>query len=247
MRIKCIGCEALARLMYWCAAQSPHTIDVELLRYGLHNTPADLRAQLQARIDATDAAYDAIVLVYGLCGQASAGIRTRQTQLVIPRAHDCITLFLGSRARYQDEFENHPGTYWYAQDYLERRDSTGSSLVTGAGSAAELEKKYAEYVAKYGKENADYLMQVMGEWQKHYDRAAFIDFGVGDTSSAQRQAEENAAQRGWTFERVAGDLVLIRRLLNGDWENDFLIVESGQQIEMSYDNDVMRCASSGET
>ncbi|MBM3127297.1 MAG: DUF1638 domain-containing protein [Chloroflexi bacterium] len=246
MRIKCIGCEALARLMYWCAAQSPHTIDVELLRYGLHNTPADLRAQLQARIDATDAAYDAIVLVYGLCGQASAGLRARQTRIVIPRAHDCITLFLGSRARYQDEFTTHPGTYWYAQDYLERRDRTGSSLAIGAGSAAESEKKYAEYVAKYGKENADYLMQVMGEWQKHYNRAAFVDFEIGNASSAQKQAEENAAQRGWTFERVAGDLVLIRRLLNGDWENDFLIVAPGQQIEMACDDDVMRCARIAE-
>jgi hypothetical protein len=247
MRIKCLGCEALARLTYWCAAQSPHTIDVELLRYGLHNTPADLRARLQERIDATDAAYDAIVLVYGLCGQASAGLRARHTRLVIPRAHDCITLFLGSRARYQDEFQNHPGTYWYAQDYLERRDSTGSSLVTGAGSAAEVESKYAEYVAKYGKENADYLMQVMGEWQKHYQRGAFIDFEIGDASPARAQAQEHATQRGWTFERVAGDLVLIRRLLNGDWANDFLIVAPGQQIEMAYDDDVMRCARVGES
>lgn len=247
MRIKCLGCEALARLMYWCAAQSPHTIDIELLRYGLHNTPADLRARLQEQIDATDDTYDAIVLVYGLCGQASAGLRARQTRIVIPRAHDCITLFLGSRARYQDEFQSHPGTYWYAQDYLERRDSSGSSLAIGAGSAAESEKKYAEYVAKYGKENADYLMQVMGEWQKFYNRAAFIDFGISDTSHTLTQARENAAQRGWTFERVAGDLVLIRRLLNGDWENDFLIVEPGQQIEMAYDDDVMRCARIAET
>jgi len=246
MRLKCIGCEALARPIYWCAAQSPHTIDVEMVRYGLHNTPADLRARLQERINATDDAYDAIVLVYGLCGQASAGLRARTTRLVIPRAHDCITLFLGSRARYQHEFENHPGTYWYVQDYLERRDSTGSSLAIGAGSAADLDKTYAEYVAKFGKENADYLMQVMGEWQKHYNRAAFVDLGIGDAAYAQTQAQENAAQRGWTFERIAGDLVLIRHLLNGDWQNDFLIVEPGQQIEMAYDDDVMRGARVGE-
>ena len=246
MRLKCIGCEALARPIYWCAAQSPHIIDVELLRYGLHNTPADLRARLQERINATDAAYDAIVLVYGLCGQASEGLRAQTTRVVIPRAHDCITLFLGSRARYQHEFENHPGTYWYVQDYLERRDGSGSGLAIGAGSAAESESKYAEYIAKFGKENADYLMQVMGEWQKHYNRAAFIDFGIGEASHTQARAQENAAQRGWTFERIMGDLVLVRRLLNGDWQNDFLIVESGRQIEMSHDDDVMRCAQLGE-
>ena len=246
MHLKCIGCEALARPIYWCAAQSPHIIDIELLRYGLHNTPTDLRARLQERINATDDAYDAIVLVYGLCGQASAGLRAQTTRVVIPRAHDCITLFLGSRTRYQHEFENHPGTYWYVQDYLERRDGSGSGLAIGAGSVAESESKYAEYIAKFGKENADYLMQVMGEWQKHYNRAAFIDFGIGDASHTQAQAQENAAQRGWTFERIAGDLVLVRRLLNGDWQNDFLIVEPGEQIAMSYDDDVMRCAQLGE-
>ena len=246
MRLKCIGCEALARPIYWCAAQSPHTIDVELLRYGLHNTPADLRARLQERIDATDDKYDAIVLVYGLCGQAVAGLRASTTRLVIPRAHDCITLFLGSRARYQHEFEHHPGTYWYVHDYLERRDSTGSGLAIGAGSAAESEKKYAEYVAKFGKDNADYLMQVMGEWQKHYNRAAFVDLGIGDAARTQAQAQENAAQRGWAFERITGDLMLVRRLLDGDWQNDFLIVEPGQQSEMSGDDDVMRCAQGAE-
>ena len=246
MRLKCIGCELLARPIYWCAAQSPHTIDVEILRYGLHDTPADLRARLQERINATDAEYDAIVLAYGLCGQASAGLRAQTTRVVIPRAHDCITLFLGSRARYQHEFENHPGTYWYVQDYLERRDSSGSSLAIGMGSATELDHKYAGYIAKFGKENADYLMQVMGEWQKHYNRAVFVDFGIGNASPTQAQAQENAAQRGWTFERFAGDLVLVRRLLNGDWQNDFLIIEPGQQIEMSYDDDVMRRARVGE-
>jgi hypothetical protein len=246
MRLKCIGCEALARLIYWCAAQSPHTVDVEMLKYGLHNTPTDLRLRLQERIDATDETYDAVVLVYGLCGQASAGLRAKSAKLVIPRAHDCITLFLGSRARYQSEFESHSGTYWYVQDYLERRDGMGSGLAIGAGSAAETEAKYAEYVAKFGRDNADYLMQVMGEWQKHYKRAAFIDFGIGDSSQTQAQAQANAAQRGWEFERIAGDLVLVRRLLNGDWDNDFLIANPGEQIAMSYDDDVMCIAKHGD-
>jgi hypothetical protein len=87
-------------------------VDIELFRRGLHNEPADLRGKLQARIDALSGPpYDAIVMGYGLCGQASAGLIARGVPLVIPRAHDCITLFLGSRKRYQYQFENFPGTY----------------------------------------------------------------------------------------------------------------------------------------
>ena len=52
MRLKCLGCEALARLVYLCAAQSPHIVDVELFQLGLHNEPSDLQARLQGQIDA---------------------------------------------------------------------------------------------------------------------------------------------------------------------------------------------------
>ena len=51
----------------------------------------------------------------------------------------------------------------------------------------------------------------------------------------------DAARRSWTFERVAGDLVLIRRLLVGDWENGFLVVQPGQRVKMTYDGGVIGC------
>ncbi|MCC7353684.1 MAG: DUF1638 domain-containing protein, partial [Anaerolineae bacterium] len=156
MKLKCIGCEALARLVYLCAAQSPHTVDVTLFRLGLHNKPSDLQARLQGQIDAASGqGYDAIVMAYGLCGKATDGLVARDTPLVIPRAHDCITLFLGDRQRYKDEFERCAGTYWYALDYIERRDGSGTSLSLGSG--VDKPSVYDEYVAKYGKDNADYL------------------------------------------------------------------------------------------
>ena len=62
--------------------------------------------------------YDAVVMVYGLCGRATAGITARDVPVVIPRAHDCITLFLGSRARYSEQHENQPGTYWYSPEII---------------------------------------------------------------------------------------------------------------------------------
>lgn len=246
MKLKCLSCEALTRLAYLCAAQSPHIVDVELFRIGLHNKPLDLRAQLQTQIDAVaEQDYDAIVLAYGLCGQATAGLTARDIPVVLPRAHDCITLFLGSRARYKEQFEDHPGTYWYVQDYIERRESAGTVLsLGGAGMDDNLESVYDEYVEKYGQDNADYLMEVMGAWQSHYQRAVYIDMGVGDGKAVEAHTQDEAARRGWTFERLAGNLVLIRRLLEGDWENDFLVLEPGQQITMAYDDDVVSCVRS---
>lgn len=241
-RYKALVCEALARPAYACAATSPHVVDIELLRYGLHNQPADLRAHLQAAIDAADAQeYAAVLFAYGLCGQAIAGLTARRLPLVIPRAHDCITLFLGSRARYTEEFTRNPGTYWYVQDYLERQDGSGSALSIGAGSDSQLSGVYEEYVAKYGRDNADYLMDVMGAWQQHYNRAAYIDLGVAESAAIEERARQEAARRGWTFERMAGDLTLIRRLLHGEWDDDYLIVPPGNQVRMSAGEEVIAC------
>ncbi|MBN1584570.1 MAG: DUF1638 domain-containing protein [Anaerolineae bacterium] len=244
MKYKCLACEALARVVYLCAARSPHIVDVELFRLGWHNDPPDLRARLQSSIDATGGqGYDAVVMAYGLCGQSTEGLIARDVPLVIPRAHDCITLFLGSRERYQEQFENHSGTYWYVQDYVERKDGPGTSLSIGANMDTDVRSLYDEYVAKYGRDNADYLMEVMGAWQAHYNRAAYIDMGVGHGAEVEAQTQEEAARRGWTFERLAGDMVLIRRLLEGDWQHDFLILEPGQRVVMSYDDRVVDCAA----
>ncbi|MCL4864027.1 MAG: DUF1638 domain-containing protein, partial [Caldilineaceae bacterium] len=161
MKLKCLCCEALTRLAYLGAALSPHTVDVELFKIGLHNQPLSLRQRLLAQIDATGGqGYDAITLAYGLCGQATAGLVAREIPLVIPRAHDCITLFLGSRSRYQAQFEQNPGTYWYAHDYIQRRDNTNTSLSLGAGVDNDrLQERYQEFVEKFGEDNAQYLME----------------------------------------------------------------------------------------
>jgi hypothetical protein len=239
MRLKCLACEALARVVYLCAARSRHLVDVELFRIGLHREPTDLRARLQERIDAAHGeGYDAVVMAYGLCGQSTAGLIARDVPVVIPRAHDCITLFLGDRQRYGHEFAERPGTYWYALDYAERSDG---SLGLGADADMKAQDLYQEYVEKYGQDNAEYLMEVMGAWRSHYDRAVFIDMSVGDSTAVEANTRQEATRRGWTFERMVGDLVLIRRLLSGEWQEDFLVLEPGQRVAMTYDAGVIGC------
>jgi hypothetical protein len=240
MRLKCIGCDALARPIYLCSARSPHVVDLTLLRRGLHNDPSDLRSLLQTEIDATSSEYDAIVLAYGLCGGATAGLVARHIPVVIPRAHDCITVFLGGRERYQAEFTEHPGTFWYVHDHLERDDGSGQALL-GVGSASDeqLHETYQQYVTKFGKDNADYLMETLGAWLDHYSRAVFIDLGVADTGAVEARARAEATRRGWLFERMTGSLEIVRRLLAAEWEQDFLVLEPGQRLAMSYDEGVI--------
>ena len=202
-----------------------------------------------AAAGAPAAPYDAIVLAYGLCGAATAGLRAGSIPLVVPRAHDCITLFLGSRDRYTAEFTGHPGTYWYVEDFVERSDDGGAFTGIGAVSDAEARATYEEYVAKYGEDNAAYLMEALGGWSSHYDRAAFVDMAVADArvaAAAEAQARHDAERRGWTFEKLTGELILVRRLINGDWgAEDFLVLQPGERLAMSYDEAVIRVEPTG--
>jgi len=77
-------------------------VEARYLDMGLHDRPDVLRARLQAEIDQVSVRddLDAVVLVYGLCGCGTAGLAARRYPLVIPRAHDCVTLFLGSKEAY---------------------------------------------------------------------------------------------------------------------------------------------------
>lgn len=242
MRLYAIACDVVARPVYLCAARSRHVVDLKLYERGLHNEPGNLRDLLQEAIDGAPAHADAVVLGYGLCGGATAGIVARDKPVVLPRAHDCITLFLGARERYADEMAK-PATYWYVADQLERNDGYRAGvggLAIGSDTDAQMDEMRAEYVAKYGQENADYLMEVLGGWRAHYGRAAFVSMGVVDESGQEGEARDEADRRGWAFERVEGSMVLLKRLLDGDWDDDMLVLQPGERLAMSYDDAVVK-------
>jgi hypothetical protein len=245
LRLRCLACDVLARPVYLAAARSPQIVDVSLRHYGLHRTPTKLRQTLQEEIDGITAAdgYDAIVLAYGLCGKATDGLRAGELPLILPRAHDCITLFLGSRSRYDAQFQSCPGTYWYVQDFVERADDDLGALSIGALSSADVDAVYAEYVEKYGRDNADYLMETMSAWQAHYERAGYIEMGGPDENLALTKARQDATENGWRFEQLAGDLVLIRKLLDGEWDEDFLTVAPGQKVQMVGGEEIIEAVS----
>ncbi|MBM3188830.1 MAG: DUF1638 domain-containing protein [Chloroflexi bacterium] len=242
MRFKVISCEVLARQVYYVAAFSPHVVDVELVAKGLHDEPDVLRAEIQRRLDAVaEGAYDAILLGYGLCSNSIAGVRSEHTQLVVPRAHDCITLYLGSKERYAAEFRAHPGTYWFTADYIERGGEGTDYVSLGSGSDEKMAKTYQEYVAKFGQDNADYLMEVMGAWRQHYDRAAYIDTAEMTLPDYKEQVRDLAGRRGWRMECLEGSLIVLRDLLEGRWDEErFQIVPPGYTLIPSYDERIVR-------
>jgi hypothetical protein len=216
------------------ASESPNQVDLEFLPKGLHDLKcAAMRARIQAAVDAAGAhQYDAVVLAYALCGNGLAGLNARDIPLVVPRAHDCITLFMGSRDRYRDYFGSNEGVYFKTSGWIERGASTNQ--LTG------LSLDMNALVAKYGEENAQYLFEQLNGYQKTYHKFAFIEMGVEPDDRFEQATREDARERGWEFEKLRGDLSLLRRLVNGDWdERDFVVVKPGCHLAPTYDDRVI--------
>ncbi len=240
-----LTCSALARPIYSIAATVPSAISVQMLDQGLHRFSGTLRKQLQNHIDSIKPDdFDAILLVYGICGTSTLDLVARDIPLVISRVHDYIGLYLGSHKRYLEEFNAHPGTYWYSVDYMERKGDGGS---LGASFATDIDDRYDEYVEKYGKDNAEYLMEVMGEWGAHYTRAAFIETGAPDGERYEQMAKDQAERRGWEYEKKLGNQRMLQMLLSGNWpEDEFLVVPPGHQIKQSYEDGLIKAIPTKE-
>ena len=243
MRLQFIVCDMFMLPVEHLLASSPHELVLSELSASLHVEPLPLRDRIQSevdRIEVEDPAADAIILGYGLCGGATAGLVARTKPLVMPRAHDCATIFLGSRERYQREHEATPGTYWFTEDNVKRGNALKGWLLGDGSRSDGVNATYQEYVEKYGVENADYLMEALGEWQSHYQRGAFLETGLATDDSARENARQESELRGWRFEPILSDLGLIERLMNGEWDADFLVVQPGESLAMSYDDEVVK-------
>ena len=243
LHLLAITCDILLRPAYFFASQSPHVVDVVDLSAALHVEPKTLGQRIQEQVDAAGPEIDAIVLGYGLCGGATAGLTARTVPIVLPRAHDCVTIFLGGRDRYRAEHEATPGTYWYVQDQMDRGNDLKGWLLGDAARSEDVESTRAEYVDRFGEDNAAYLMEILGEWRTHYERGAFLDTGLAPGDDAARRARAESERRGWRFERTLADLKLVRQLLFGEWGGDFQVLQPGERLEMSYDEDVVRAVA----
>lgn len=244
--LKVIACEIAFREICHLAARSPNLHDLEFLTQGHHDVPNRGRVEIQKRIDAVPAGkFEAILVGYGLCSTILTGLRATYAPLVIPRAHDCITFFLGSKERYQKCFSDRPGTYYYTSGWLEcarRRGltigQTGGLLPAQGSHSAQT--AYEQWAAKYGEEKAKYLLEVMADWTAHYTHGVLIDFDFTKPLQLRGQVEGICADRHWQFEEMAGDLGLLQRWLDGDWsEKDFLVVQPGGQVAASHDERVI--------
>ncbi len=222
----------MQREAYFCAARTKNVVDIVLMPQGLHDEPDKLRAEVQNALDNTHdiqgRPYDASLLGYGLCSNGIVGLSAK-IPIVVPRGHDCITLLLGSKDKYQEYFDSHRGVYWYSPGWIESGKQPGEE---------RYETLLQEYTAKYGDDNAQYLMEVEQSWIKEYNWATYIDWGLTDSDEYKDFTRQCAKFLKWKYDELQGDSGLMQRFVDGQWNDaEFLVVKPGRKISDDLTND----------
>ncbi|MDX2185534.1 MAG: DUF1638 domain-containing protein [Opitutaceae bacterium] len=218
-----ISCSVFENEIALLGADAPIAIHRKL-PMGLHDQPGVLRQALQVAIDTVSSVPEVavVVLVYGLCGRGTHGLRAGRVPLVIPRAHDCVTLFLGSLSAYLERQERCPGCYYYTPGWNRDRRVPGPD---------RLHQLRRELEGQFDADAIDYLVEVERESWRHHATGCFVELGTADAEAEAAYAHGCARSLGWRFEHVRGDPSLLRDLLHGRWDCDrFIQVNPGEWL-----------------
>jgi len=195
----------------------PPGVSYQVLDFGLHINPTNLKRALQDAIDAAAGSANTIILGYGLCSMAVIGLKANGCTLVVPRVDDCIAIFLGSGRAYKQQSRAEPGTYYLTKGWIEVGDTPFDD--------------YDRLAAKYGPEKAEWVIR---EMIKHYTRLALIDTGREGIERYRDYARNLAERWGLRFEEIAGSNALVRQMLFGPWDDNFVVVSPGEMIRYEH-------------
>jgi len=192
----------------------PEDVPHEVLDFGLHIKPAELKKVLQEKIDEASQHADVLLLGYGLCSMAVVGLTATTATLVIPRTDDCIAIFLGSCSAYKEQSKKEPGTYYLTKGWIEAGDTPF--------------EEHKLLIEKFGEEKAERMTRLM---LKNYKRLAFINTGVYEIERYQEYARKTADRFQLRFEEIDGSPALVKKMMFGPWDEEFIIVSPGQTVE----------------
>jgi len=214
MRTMIVACQTLREELRLAIKQTGVDYPVVYIESGLHNQPDLLRQRIQDDLDKIDNV-DTVLLVFGYCGNSLLGVKSSQFKIVIAKIDDCIPLLLGS-ADARRKASQEMGTYFLTKGWLDYENN--------------LLKEYERCVTRYGEQRA---LRVMKTMMGNYKRFMVIDTGAYPVESVTPRTKEFADKLDMLHEVAAGSLRLFHKLLLGQWDEEFIVLEPGQELTLS--------------
>jgi hypothetical protein len=209
-KCKLIACSAVIEEL---ESMIPSGMELKVLEFGLHIDPKKLKKAIQEAIDESLPPIEVIILGYGLCSQAVVGLGSRTCSLVIPRADDCIALFLGSAEAYRRQNQQAPGTYYLTRGWIK-----------GGGNPFDEFNKLEQV---YG---AGRARDILNQMLKNYTRIGLIDTGQYNLDGCREYARDYAQKMNLRYEEIPGSDSFLRAMLFGPWDHRFVVVPPNRNI-----------------
>ncbi len=197
------------------------------LEHGLHRTPDELKIVLQQTIDQIEEEYqvEKILLGFGFCGRGLYEVTSKKAVLIVPRVHDCIPVLLGTGPENEVRPPEYTTTFWltpgwatyYKYKHIKRKEDL-----------------YAQYLADFDEDCANYLMQIEDAWHEQYEAACQIEVEGFNPPEFLEQCEFIANDINVPLTKTKGSLSYIIELLEGgENQKNFFHLKPGITIDIN--------------
>lgn len=211
LRMYILACRTIRDELQLAMKETGINYPVVYVDSGSYPGRESLHRSIQAEVDKINNA-DVILMVLGYCGNSLMEVKSSSCKIVIPRVNDCIALLLGS-ADERKKKSQEMNTYFFTQGWLEHEKN--------------ILREYERCMTLYGQERT---LRVMKTMLGNYRRFMVINTGAYPLEAVVPKVRECARKLNMLHEIVPGSLRLLHKLLLGQWDEEFIVLEPGQEI-----------------
>ena len=202
-----LACESV--VVYVQAAQRRLGTDypVFVLHYTDTDDPGRMKLQIVRAAEKMPKDIDTVLVAMGFCGGSWNQVEASR-RLVIPRVDDCVSMLLNG----EEGHSTNPKEMGHLYITEQEPDSSG--------------KRLCQQCPRW-KVDACYP-----KWFANHSQMDIVDTGVFDchTEDYVEKAQKCADDLHCNLDYVSGSNALLEKLIDGQWDTGFLVVEPGQRI-----------------
>ncbi|MEG1500675.1 MAG: DUF1638 domain-containing protein [Clostridiales bacterium] len=211
-----VGCEMIKPEIEAAVAKTGREYEIIYIDAGLHTRPKLLREELEkvlCQLKKDQPAVDTVLLAMALCGNAVIEF-TAPMRLVVPKMDDCLTMFLHTNDEAHLNLKK-TGEYYTTKGWLTVKNY--------------IKEEHDFTIEKYGEKKGKKLLERI---YLDYHALTMIENGTFDPEEIKELAEETASYIGCPLKRVAGSNLVLEKLIDGRWDEQFLIAEAGEMLTL---------------
>ena len=207
-----LGCSSLKDYIDEAQRKVNTNYPVFYLNRLYHRDPNEMREHIINTLTTIDKDVDTILVAMGHCGGSWDGVKA-PCKLVIPKIDECVSLLLQNTDEVKSDLKEPGHLYVREKDPMKENFHAIFDKLT-KNLDEDTKKRYHE------------------DWKKYYHEIDIIDTKINDCRRVDyvRVVKEDADWLGAKLGFVEGGTYLLEKLFTGRWDEQFTILERGEQI-----------------